>query len=114
MTGVDVWLNTPDYPQEASGTSGQKAAINGVINLSVLDGWWPEAYDGDNGWAIAPHDRRLSPEQRDDLEAEDLLALIEDAVMPAYFERNSSGVPEAWIARAATAKSATAVVGTGR
>jgi glycogen phosphorylase len=100
VTGVDVWLNTPDYPQEASGTSGQKAAINGVINLSVLDGWWAEAYNGSNGWAIAPHDRRLAPHLRDDLEADDLFSLIENEVLPDFFRRDASGIPEAWIRRA--------------
>lgn len=100
LTGVDVWLNTPDYPQEASGTSGQKAAVNGVVNLSVLDGWWAEGYDGDNGWAIAPHDRDLPASLRDDLEAEELLSLLEDEVLDEYFQREGSGLPQAWLQRA--------------
>lgn len=100
VTGVDVWLNTPDYPQEASGTSGQKAAINGVINLSVLDGWWAEGFDGFNGWAIAPHDRRLPAGMRDDLESEELLSLLENEVLGEFFQRDDSGMPSAWIRRA--------------
>lgn len=100
LTGVDVWINTPDYPQEASGTSGQKAGVNGVINLSVLDGWWAEGYNGDNGWAIQPHDRRLPPDLRDDLEAEELLSLIETEVLDEYYRRDASGLPEAWLRRA--------------
>lgn len=99
VSGVDLWLNTPDYPQEASGTSGQKAAINGVPNLSVLDGWWAEGWHGDNGWAIAPVDRALPAAQRDRLESEALLALLEDEVLPEFFERNAQGLPEAWLRR---------------
>lgn len=100
LTGVDVWLNTPDFPQEASGTSGQKAGINGVVNLSVLDGWWAEGYDGDNGWAIPPHDRGLPASLRDDLEAEELLSMLDEEVLDEYFRRDGSGLPEAWLRRA--------------
>jgi starch phosphorylase len=96
--GVDVWLNVPEYPKEACGTSGMKAGINGAINLSVLDGWWGEAYDGDNGWAITPHPE-LDPRTRDDREANELLTLLEQQVVPLYFARNDSGDPEAWIAK---------------
>jgi len=99
VTGVDVWLNTPEYPMEASGTSGQKAAMNGVINLSVLDGWWAEGYDGDNGWAIAPHDRELSAEQRDRVEAEDLLDLLEGQVIPEYYRIGPGAYSPDWVAR---------------
>ena len=70
IRGVDVWLNLPEYPLEACGTSGQKAGVNGVLNLSVLDGWWPEGYDGDNGWAIEPHDVSLDPGERNRREAD--------------------------------------------
>jgi len=100
VTGVDVWLNTPDYPMEASGTSGQKAAINGVINLSVLDGWWAEGFDGRNGWAIAPHEGDVAAEERDRLEAEELLDLLEYEVIPSYFDIGPGGYSRDWVARA--------------
>jgi len=96
-TGVDVWLNTPEYPMEASGTSGMKAAINGVINLSVLDGWWAEAYDGSNGWGIRPHDRSWDPGYRQHQESQDLLDLLENRVIPLYFDRRES---DGWTAMA--------------
>ncbi|MGM0632066.1 MAG: alpha-glucan family phosphorylase [Pseudomonadota bacterium] len=99
VTGVDVWLNTPEYPMEASGTSGQKAAINGVINLSVLDGWWAEGYDGENGWAVAPHGSELAQEERDITEAEDLLDLLEHDIIPAYFRIGPGGYSPEWVQR---------------
>ncbi|MDZ7828634.1 MAG: alpha-glucan family phosphorylase [Halofilum sp. (in: g-proteobacteria)] len=99
VTGVDVWLNTPEYPLEASGTSGQKAAANGVVNLSVLDGWWAEAFDGTNGWAIEPHGDDVSAEERDAAEAEELLDLLEYEVIPSWFQEDG-GVPVDWVARA--------------
>ncbi len=97
VTGVDVWLNTPEHPQEASGTSGEKAAINGVINLSVLDGWWAEGYDGSNGWAITPHDPRLDRTLREREEAQELYDLLEKQVVPLYFTRNGHGYSEGWV-----------------
>ncbi|MEX1082140.1 MAG: alpha-glucan family phosphorylase [Halofilum sp. (in: g-proteobacteria)] len=97
LAGVDVWLNTPEFPMEASGTSGQKAAINGVPNLSVLDGWWAEGFDGANGWAIEPHGPEVPPEERDAAEAEELLDLLEYEVIPTWFADNGGGMPEAWI-----------------
>jgi starch phosphorylase len=106
MPGVDVWLNVPEYPKEACGTSGMKAAINGALNLSVLDGWWGEGYSGDNGFAITPHPE-LDPERRNALEAEELMNILEHQVIPLYFARNSGGQPEAWIERSkASMKSA--------
>jgi starch phosphorylase len=96
LPGVDVWLNTPEYPMEACGTSGMKAAINGVINLSVLDGWWAEAYNGTNGWAITPHPE-FDPENRVRQEAEELMNILEYQVIPTYYARNRDGQPEAWI-----------------
>lgn len=99
VTGVDVWLNTPEYPLEASGTSGQKAAMNGAVNLSILDGWWAEGYDGANGWAIAPHGPDLSPAHRDRVEAQDLLDLLEDEVIPEYFDTGPGGYSSAWVSR---------------
>jgi starch phosphorylase len=95
LPGVDVWLNTPKYPMEACGTSGMKAAINGVLNLSVLDGWWAEAYNGKNGWAITPHPES-DDDTREQLEAEELMNILEYQVIPAYYARNREGEPEAW------------------
>ena len=97
VTGVDVWLNTPEYPLEASGTSGQKAGMNGVINLSVLDGWWAEGYQGDNGWAIAPHEPHFELGYRNHEESSELLDLLEHEVIPLYYERNTQGYSEGWV-----------------
>ena len=97
VTGVDVWLNTPEYPLEASGTSGQKAGMNGVINLSVLDGWWAEGYNGENGWAITPHDPHFDPDYRNHEEASELLDLLESKVAPLYYDRNAQGYSEGWV-----------------
>ena len=94
--GVDVWLNVPEYPKEACGTSGMKAAINGAINLSVLDGWWAEAFDGNNGWAITPHPE-LDAETRNAQEANELMNILEREVIPLYFSRNEDGEPQPWI-----------------
>ncbi len=96
MTGVDVWLNNPEYPKEACGTSGMKAAINGAINLSVLDGWWGEAYDGENGWAVTPH-LGMDDAPRDRHEANELLNILEHQVIPLYYARETEGTAEAWI-----------------
>jgi starch phosphorylase len=100
VSGVDLWLNTPEYPLEASGTSGQKAAMNGVVNLSVLDGWWGEGFNGKNGWGIVPREPRLDIEQRNRDEAKDLLDLIEHEVLPLYFSRNGHGFSSGWVALA--------------
>ncbi|MEX2502119.1 MAG: alpha-glucan family phosphorylase, partial [Trueperaceae bacterium] len=101
--GVDVWLNNPRRPLEASGTSGQKAAMNGVLNLSILDGWWPEGYDGANGWAIGNGDAFDDPERVDAADAEALYALLEHEVVPLYYRRDATGVPVDWMHRSATA-----------
>lgn len=97
VSGVDVWLNNPEYPMEASGTSGQKAGLNGVINLSVLDGWWGEGYNGENGWAITPHDRHYDAAFRNQEEANELLDIIEHQVIPLYYNRNGHGFSEGWV-----------------
>lgn len=97
VCGVDVWLNTPEYPLEASGTSGQKAGMNGVLNLSVLDGWWAEGYNGDNGWAITPHDPHFDASYRNHEEAGELLDLMENQVVPMYYERNGQGYSDEWV-----------------
>ncbi len=97
VAGVDVWLNTPEYPLEACGTSGQKAGMNGVLNLSVLDGWWGEGYNGKNGWALTPHGSEFDPEYRNQQEANDLLDIIENEVVPMYFNRNGKGYSAKWV-----------------
>jgi starch phosphorylase len=99
VQGVDVWMNTPRPPLEASGTSGQKAAMNGVPNLSILDGWWIEACDGTNGWPIgSPGPGEVDAEARDAADAADLYRLIETEVAPAYYDRGPDGLPARWIA----------------
>jgi starch phosphorylase len=100
VSGCDVWLNNPVYPQEASGTSGMKAGINGVINLSVLDGWWEEGYDGTNGWAIKPVQDLRDPAWRDYDEARTLYETLQDSVVPLYYERGKLDYPKEWVALA--------------
>ncbi|MEN9220546.1 MAG: alpha-glucan family phosphorylase [Thermostichales cyanobacterium SZTDM-1c_bins_54] len=99
VQGVDVWLNNPRRPLEASGTSGQKVGFNGGLNLSVLDGWWPEGYNGKNGWAIGQELDGVDPDVQDELDATSLYDLLEGEVMPLFYDRDSSGIPRAWIAR---------------
>jgi len=98
VSGVDVWLNNPIAPLEASGTSGIKAAINGRLNLSILDGWWAEGWAQDNGWGI-PAANVQDPERRDALEAELILGTLEEEVLPLYYERAQGGCPPAWVKR---------------
>jgi len=95
--GADVWLNNPIRPQEASGTSGMKAALNGALNLSISDGWWDELYDGHDGWAIPTADGVGDERRRDDLEAAALYDLIEKRVAPLFYRRNAVGMPEGWV-----------------
>jgi starch phosphorylase len=97
VAGVDVWLNNPLYPLEASGTSGMKAGINGTINLSILDGWWGESYDGENGWAIKPVSETLSEEMRTREETRTLYELLQDQVVPLYYERGTMGYSPNWV-----------------
>lgn len=97
-SGVDVWLNNPIYPHEASGTSGIKAGVNGVINLSVLDGWWGEGYDGANGWAIKPAFDALDGARRDAEEARTLYELLHDQVIPLYYAMGAGGYSPGWLA----------------
>jgi len=96
LPGVDVWLNTPEYPLEACGTSGMKAAINGAINLSVTDGWWAEAWNGRNGWAITPHPE-FDRETREQLEAAELMNILEYQVIPSYYTHNGEGYSDEWL-----------------
>jgi starch phosphorylase len=100
VAGVDVWLNNPIYPLEASGTSGMKAGMNGAINLSVLDGWWGEGYDGSNGWAIKPASEQLDDARRNHEESRTLYELLQDHVIPLYFQRGTMGYSPGWIAMA--------------
>jgi starch phosphorylase len=100
VQGVDVWLNTPRRPNEASGTSGQKAALNGVLNFSVLDGWWREGYNGQNGWAIGKDMDYNNPEVQDAEDAASLYEILENEIVPLYYKlRSSDGLPGEWLAR---------------
>ena len=99
VQGVDVWLNTPRRPLEASGTSGQKVVLNGGLNLSILDGWWAEAYDGHNGFAIGRGETHTSIDRHDARDAEALVKVLRDEVIPLYYDRDSDGLPRRWIAR---------------
>jgi glycogen phosphorylase len=94
--GCDVWLNLPRAPLEASGTSGMKAALNGGLNISSLDGWWAEAYDGSNGWAIE-NDPTLEPQVQDANDAAALYDLLEDQVTPLFYDRDGEGIPRGWV-----------------
>jgi starch phosphorylase len=100
VQGVDVWLNTPRRPNEASGTSGQKAALNGVLNFSVLDGWWREGYNGSNGWAIGQDIDYADPEKQDEDDTLSLYETLEQEIVPLYYQiRSSDNLPGEWIAR---------------
>ena len=97
LHGCDVWLNNPRRPLEACGTSGMKAALNGVLNCSILDGWWNECYDGTNGWAVASADDDPDQARRDQREATSLFGLLEREIVPLFYDRDSNGIPLQWI-----------------
>jgi starch phosphorylase len=97
VQGVDVWLNTPRRPQEASGTSGMKAAANGGLNVSILDGWWCEGYAPDTGWAIGSGEVYQDAEEQDQVECDALYNLLENELIPLFYERDKGGLPRGWI-----------------
>lgn len=96
VQGVDIWLNTPMRPMEASGTSGMKAVLNGVVNFSVLDGWWAEGYRPDAGWALPLENTYNEPQLQNELDAETIYNLLETEIIPTYFDRDEKGVSESW------------------
>lgn len=98
ISGVDVWLNNPRRPMEASGTSGQKASVNGVINFSVLDGWWAEGYNQKNGWTIGNNSEYDSYEAQDQADSQSLYRTLEEKIIPTYYNRENSNIPQKWIA----------------
>ena len=98
VAGVDVWLNNPRRPLEASGTSGMKASLNGIPTASILDGWWAEGYNGANGWAIGSSDARAMPEeQQDAADAESLYGTLEQQIVPLFYQRDERGIPRGWL-----------------
>jgi starch phosphorylase len=100
VQGVDVWLNNPRRPQEASGTSGQKVLLNGGLNFSILDGWWAEAYDGNNGFAIGTGQTHSIPSVQDERDHKALIETLTQLVVPMYYDREElTGLPRRWLAR---------------
>ncbi|MFW6156393.1 MAG: alpha-glucan family phosphorylase [Armatimonadota bacterium] len=99
VQGVDVWLNTPRRPFEASGTSGMKVTANGGLNCSILDGWWAEAYTPEAGWAIGHGEEYTDREQQDDVEADALYTLLEQEIVPRFYDRGADGIPHGWVAK---------------
>lgn len=99
VQGCDVWLNTPRRPHEASGTSGEKAAVNGLLNCSILDGWWPEGFNGDNGWSIGGEEQLPTEEEQDASDSQSLFNLFENEIVPLYYRRDEKDLPRDWIRR---------------
>lgn len=97
LQGVDIWMNTPTRPLEASGTSGEKGVMNGTIHFSVLDGWWVEGYKKDAGWALPQENSYDSNDLQDELDAETIYNIFEEEILPAFYDRNINGVPEKWV-----------------
>ncbi len=100
VQGVDIWMNTPRRPNEASGTSGMKAAMNGGLNFSILDGWWHEGFNGRNGWAIGSEEVLESAEEQDNVDAESLYEILEEKIVPLYYaNRSQNNIPLGWMAK---------------
>ena len=99
IQGVDVWMNNPRRPLEASGTSGQKACINGVLNFSIFDGWWCEGYNGSNGWVIGDDTHYDNDHQQDDADSKSLYEILERDIIPLFYQRNENGIPVGWVKR---------------
>ena len=99
VSGCDVWLNNPRRPLEASGTSGQKAPVHGCLNLSILDGWWREGYDGTNGFAIGEDSHPDNVEEQDRIDAENLYNVLENQVIPEFYDRDGTNIPRRWVSR---------------
>ncbi|PYG86910.1 starch phosphorylase [Ruminiclostridium sufflavum DSM 19573] len=97
VQGVDVWMNNPRRPLEASGTSGQKVCINGIINFSILDGWWCEGYNGENGWVIGDETEFDNENSQDNIDSESIYDTLENIIVPLYYNVNEKGIPEEWI-----------------
>lgn len=97
ISGVDVWLNTPRRPMEASGTSGEKASVNGVVNFSILDGWWAEGYNQKNGWAIGTHKEYDNYDIQDNDDSNSIYNTLENKIIPAYYDKNSKGLSKRWL-----------------
>src|SRR5690606_22191746 len=99
VEGADLWINTPKRPWEASGTSGMKALVNGGLNVSVLDGWWAEAYSPKVGWAIGDGEEHRDDPAWDRLDAEALYSVLENEIVPEFYNRDDKGIPQAWVER---------------
>ena len=99
VAGADVWLNNPRRPLEASGTSGQKVAIHGGLNCSIMDGWWREAYDGTNGWAIGKDETPSPLDQQDTIDGENLFAVVKNEIIPEFYDRDERNIPRHWLGR---------------
>ena len=97
VSGCDIWLNNPRRPLEASGTSGMKTIPHGCLNLSIMDGWWREGYDGTNGFSIGPDSHSEDIEEQDRVDSENLFKALTEEVIPCYFNRDANGVPRQWI-----------------
>jgi glycogen phosphorylase len=99
ISGIDVWLNTPRRPLEASGTSGMKVTIHGGLNLSIMDGWWREGYNGENGWKIGVDQNETDLESQDESDFESLIKVLSESVIPEFYDRNEYGIPTRWLKR---------------